>query len=214
VHDLPETDLPPGAPPAPWATALQAVAWWHRAADAALDALPERLRGRPRLPVTVAALVRYAESPVGPYHEVLATPVILVEAPVPAGTVPFIAVDSLASIAGGRANWALPKTLARFEWSEAGRELAAHGDGWRIDARARPRGPALPFAVPLRNRQVAPDGAELVTGLRARGRLRLGRAAVRVSGPSLPPWLRDGDHPAVVVTGARLDVAAPRRARR
>jgi Acetoacetate decarboxylase (ADC) len=214
VDDLAEPALSPSAPPAPWATALQAVVWWHRATDAAVDALPERLRGRPRLPVTVAALIRYAETPVGPYHEVLATPVILLEAPLPATTVPFIAVDSLASIAGGRSNWALPKTRARFEWSGAGRELAAQGDGWGVAARVRPRGPALPFAAPLRNRQVAPDGAELVTVLRARGRLRLGRAAVEVSGPSRPPWLRAGRHPAVVVPGARLHVDAPRRAGR
>jgi hypothetical protein len=33
----------------------------------------------------------------------------------PAGTIPFIAVDSLASMVAGRANRALPKTLARFD---------------------------------------------------------------------------------------------------
>jgi hypothetical protein len=34
----------------------------------------------------------------------------------PAGTIPFIAIDSLTSIVAGRANRALPKTLARFNW--------------------------------------------------------------------------------------------------
>jgi hypothetical protein len=38
----------------------------------------------------------------------------------PAGTSPFIAVDSLASIVAGRANRALPKTLARFDLHASG----------------------------------------------------------------------------------------------
>jgi hypothetical protein len=222
LHAVPESALPadvaarlpPGAPPAPWSTSLQAVVWWHRATDAAVDALPQRLRSRSRVPLTIAAFVRYNATPVGGYHEILATPAMLLEAPLPAGTVPFIAVDSLASIVGGRVNWALPKTLARFDWSQDGRDLAAHGDGWAVAARVRPHGPALPFAAPLADRQVAPDGTELVTRLRARGRFRLGRAAVRVSGPDLPRWLRDGSHPALVITAARLDVGAPRRPRR
>ena len=221
MHAVPESvlpadvaaRLPPDAPPAPWSTSLSAVVWWHRATGAAVDALPPPLRARRRLPLTVAAFVRYDDTPVGAYHEVLAAPVVLLEAPLPAATVPFIAVDSPASIAGGRANWALPKTLARFEWALEGDGMAAHGDGWSVAARVRARGPALPLAVPLADRQLAADGTELAIRLHARGRFRLGRAAVRVSGPHLPRWLRDGGHPALVVTAARLEVGAPRRVR-
>jgi hypothetical protein len=44
----------------------------------------------------------------------------------PAGTSPFIAVDSLASIVAGRANRALPKTLARFDWPDDRPGVVAH----------------------------------------------------------------------------------------
>ena len=206
--------LPPGAPPAPWSTRLQAVVWWHRATPAAVDALPAALRAGPRLPLTLAAFVRYSETPVGGYCEILAAPFVLLRSPLPVVTIPFIAVDSLASIVAGRANWALPKTLARFDWPADRLDLAARGDGWTVAARVRPRGPALPFAVPARNRQIGPDGGELLTAVRARGRARAGRATVRVAGPELPAWLREGSHAAIVITGARVGIAAPRARRR
>ena len=50
----------------------------------------------------------------GPYAEVIAAPV-LVRRPLPQANVAFIAVDSQASVVGGRSNWALPKVLARFD---------------------------------------------------------------------------------------------------
>ena len=74
--------------------------------------LPAGLTGRAALPLTAAALVAYHRGPVGPYAELLASPVVLADG---AGHVPFIAVDSPASVAGGRANWALPKDLAGFD---------------------------------------------------------------------------------------------------
>src|SRR4051812_27704316 len=201
--------LPPDAPPAPWSTRLRAVIWWHRATPEALHALAPALRAGPRLPVTLAAFVDYAATPVGPYREVLASPVVLLT-PGPAATVPFIAVDSAASVVGGRENWALPKTLARFEWSDDA--VLAQGEGWTVSARVRARGPALPFAVAAADRQPGPDGGSLVMGIRGRGRARLGRAAVRVTGPDLPRWLRDGVHPALVVEDARVRFGAPRAA--
>jgi hypothetical protein len=102
-----------------WSTRLHAVAWWHRATPAALGDADYRaaLAPVPRSDLTFAAFVRYGETPAGDYHEILATPVVLLQAPMPAGTIPFIAVDSLASIVAGRANRALPKTLARFDRS-------------------------------------------------------------------------------------------------
>src|SRR5688572_26216439 len=103
--------LPPTSAPAPWATVLDAVVWFHRAAPGAAGRLPGRLQARKALPVTVGALVRYRETPVGPYHEVLAAPALLLGRRGPEAAVPFIAVDSLPSVHGGRENWALPKTL-------------------------------------------------------------------------------------------------------
>ena len=78
------------------------------------EALPEVLRGSPSLAVTIGALIRYIDSPVGPYREIIAVPAF-VRRPFPQANVAFIAVDSEASVVGGRSNWALPKVLARFE---------------------------------------------------------------------------------------------------
>ena len=132
------------------------------------------LRGRRTLPVTVGGLIRYRETPVGPYHEVLASPVVLAGPKGPEASVPFIAVDSLPSVRGGRENWALPKTLARFAWPEqlrGGFELDAEGAGWSVHATVHPRARRLPFAAPSRNRQVTPAGArDHVRQLLARAR--------------------------------------------
>jgi hypothetical protein len=193
------------APPAPWATRLEALVWWHRATDAAVETLPVQLRGRRRLPLTLAGFVRYLDTPVGPYREVLASPVVLLT-PAPAGTIPFIAVDSPASVVGGRENWALPKTLAEFAWADG--RIAASGDGWSVSADVARRGPAIPFAAPALNRQVGADGRELTMGIRGLGLARMARVDVAVEGPDLPSWLRAGRHPAVAIRQARVRFGA------
>ena len=209
--------LPRESAPAPWHTVIDAVAWLHRAAPGAAEWLPLELRGRRVLPVTVGALISYRETPVGPYHEVLGSPVVLAEA-VPAASVPFIAVDSLASVHGGRTNWQLPKTLARFEWPATmrrGFEIDAEGDGWSVHASVRPRARAFPVAGRLRNRQVAPAGERgagraVVFDSRVRGRARLASVELESRGATLPGWLRSGHHPAIVIEGATLDVGPAR----
>ena len=203
--------LPGASAPAPWATVLDAVLWFHRAAPGAGERLPGVLRGRPALPVTVGALIRYRETPVGPYREVLASPVLLAGSRGPEACVPFIAVDSPASVHGGRENWALPKTLARFEWPDAPRggfELDAEGRGWSVHATVRPRARRLPFAARMRNRQVTPAGTEITFDSRWRGRARLASVELETRGPTLPGWLRSGGHPALVIEGARVQVLA------
>ena len=205
--------MPSESPPAPWATVLDAVLWFHRAAPGAAERLPAALRGRRALPVTVGALIRYRETPVGPYHEVLASPVLLAGPKGPEAVVPFIAVDSAASVRGGRENWALPKTLARFEWPDeprGGFELDAEGRGWSVHASVRARPRRLPFAATSRNRQVTPAGAEIVFDSRWRGRARVASVELETRGPTLPGWLRSGRHAALVLDGATVDVGAAR----
>jgi len=205
--------LPAESAPAPWSTVLDAVLWFHRAAPGAQERLPAALRGRRVLPVTVGALIRYRETPVGPYHEVLASPVLLAGPRGPEAVVPFIAVDSPASVHGGRENWALPKTLARFEWPElphGGFQLDAEGGGWSVHATVCSRARRIPLALPLRNRQVRPDGAELTFASTWRGRARLASVELETRGPTLPGWLRSGRHPALVLEGARVEVGAAR----
>jgi len=207
--------LPGASAPAPWSTVLDAVVWFHRAAPGAVERLPRGLRGRPSLPVTVGALVRYRETPVGPYSEVLASPSLLLGPRGPEACVPFIAVDSPASVVGGRVNWALPKTLARFEWPDeprGGFELDAEGRDWSVHATVRPRARRLPFAAASRNRQVTPAGAEITFDSRWRGRARLAAVELETRGPTLPGWLRSGRHPALVLDGARVRVLAARPA--
>jgi hypothetical protein len=163
------------------------------------------------MPLTIGALIRYRETPVGPYHEVLASPTLLAGARGPEAVVPFIAVDSLPSVHGGRENWALPKTLARFEWPatpRGGFELDAEGAGWSVHATVRPRARRLPFAAMTRNRQLTPAGGEITFASRWRGRARLAAVELETRGPTLPGWLCSGRHPAIVLEGASVLVGA------
>lgn len=196
-------------PAAPWRSTIDAVLWCHPATPVARDALPAQLAGRAGLPLTIGGLVSYREGPVGPYAEILGAPILL--RPLVAH-VPFIAVDSQRSIAGGRGNWALPKILARFEGDvgRPGRATAA-GDGWAVVVTATARRRSLPLAGGLRCVQVWPDGRPREFSVRVRGNARLGHAEVAHAAASpLAEWLVAGRHPAILLSGVQ-DVLAPRR---
>jgi hypothetical protein len=204
LADAVAAQLPPTSPPAPWNTRADVVLWLHPAAPDAARHLPPAFRDRPTIPLTVGAFVRYLETPVGPYGEILAAPVLLAEAPLPPACVPFIAVDSLASLRGGRENWDLPKTLARFVFGAG--TVTAEGDGWRVAARISARSRGLPIRLPLRDRQPA---AGLIDVL-ATGRGRLATVELDVTGPELPQWLLPGPHPAVAIRDGRMAFGALR----
>lgn len=176
-------------PPPPWDCRVEATVWVHRPVSGARDALPAYLLHQRAVPVAAGGLLRYVESPVGPYAEVVATPLLLAGRR-PLGHVPFIAVDSVPSLHAGREHWALPKTLATF-----GPDGAVDGDGWRLRVHARPVGVAFPVVVPFTFTQA--PGAR--AGCRFRGRVRLARVDVR--GDGLPGWLATGTHLGAVVTG-------------
>lgn len=195
-------------PAAPWRSVIEAVLWCHPATPAARAMLPSPLAARAGLPLTIGGLVSYREGPVGPYDEIFATPFLL--RPL-IGHVPFIAVDSERSIAGGRANWALPKVLASFEGDvgRPGRSTAAD-EGWALAVTATARARRLPFGGLLRCVQVWPDGRPREFSVRVRGRARLGHADVehRIASP-LAEWLVGGRHPALLISGIQ-DVLEPR----
>ena len=87
----------------------------------------------------MGAFVHYLDTPVGPYAEVLASPAVLLRGGLLAAAhIPFIAVDSEASVRGGRENWALPKTLARFAF--AGGRFGRRGRTGRCARRWRRAG--------------------------------------------------------------------------
>ncbi|HEU4657799.1 MAG TPA: hypothetical protein VFR97_09750 [Capillimicrobium sp.] len=178
------------APPAPWHTRAQAVVWWHRAASDA----PKPDGARATLPVTIAGFVRYLENPVGPYDEIVASPVLRLD-PRPAAWIPFIAVDSADSVEGGRANWDLPKTLGSFDLRPP--VLSGRGPDWSVEARVRARPRRVPVALAA---LVVQPRAEL--RVRVRGRARLATVEVTRSDPA---WLREGRHPGVVLDDARAD---------
>lgn len=221
LSDAVASRLPSTSPPAPWETRVQAVVWSHPAAAGAAALLPSRLRDERIVPLTIAAFVRYLDTPVGPYSEVLASPVLLARAPLPAATVPFIAVDSIDSLHGGRANWALPKTLAAFEWSATPAQLgrapfAVRGEGidvaapWSVAAAVSPRRRRLPLRLPLRDVQLTPDARELDIAIALAGRAQVATVAVESAGPSLPAWLLPGRHRGFVLPQARMRFGAPR----
>ena len=165
---LPETALPdsllarlPDATsvaPAPWATKCHVVSWLHPIDDDAAKLLPEPIR-RDGLSVVAWALVRYDETPVGPYNEIAAT--LLPDDGV--GHIPFIVVDSLPSIVGGRANWLLPKALAHFDWSDDFRSVTVlpvepASPAWSVSVHIEPTGDPTALTIPSRLQQAATDG--------------------------------------------------------
>lgn len=188
--------LPSSTPGPPWDCRVRAVVWVQKAPSP----LPSSFRyaGRVRA-LTVGAVVDYLSSPVGPYREVFAGP-LLRGTVLPVVHIPFIAVDSLPSVHGGRAHWSLPKALAQF--SVDGR--TATGDGWSVAVTAVERGPRLPLRGPLVNAQTE---QRAVISLRGRG--RLARVHVAATGLVLGGWLGTGTHHGVVAEG-RMLVQPPR----
>lgn len=197
----PAVELPASAPP-PWPARVRATLWWHRASRGARALGPS-----PALPLTVGMVVDYLSSPVGPYREVLASPVLR-RALVPTMAVPFIAVDSPTSAHGGRVHWDLPKALAVFTGDVAGTS-AAEGAGWHVRTAVRPYGPRLPIAGAIRFAQPVEGGLGVAT-VRMTGRARLVRVTVDADGPTLPGWLTPGTHTGVTVSG-RMTTGPQRR---
>ena len=204
--------LPASPSPAPpWESLVAAVVWLQRATPSARGALPPAIgRGAPAAPLVAGALVDYRSGPVGPYREVFAGP-LLVGGGAPRLHVPFIAVDSLESLAAGRRNWALPKGPARFEGEVgAGGRVRVAGAGWALAVTVAARGRSVPLAAALACDQVWPDGAVRRFVVRVRGRARLATVHVEhpvSSGPEA--WIGAGRHPAVVLS-ARQTVGPAR----
>jgi hypothetical protein len=186
---------------------VDALLWLHPAARAARGLLPPQLAGRAGMPFTIGGLISYRDGPVGPYGEVFGAPVMLRGAPM-LSHVPFMAVDSAASVAGGRGNWALPKELADFD-GDPGRpgEVTARGDGWALRITTTARARRLPMTMTMRAAQVWADGQVRTFSVRMRGRAQLANVKLEhlVASP-LGDWLMAGRHLAVLLSG-RQDVS-------
>lgn len=221
VPGVPETalseallaSLPDNQAPAPWQCYFSSLLWLGRGGRAAAAALPPALARSTAL-ATVGGFVRYTDTPVGGYDEVFG----LIAARTglrPWANVAFMAVDSLASLVGGRTNWAMPKTLARFDGAPAaGRTVTGIGTDqtpWRVSATARVIGPAVPLKAVGTARQQFSDGRIGDSRLSFTGRCRPAVVTVEVSsGGALPSWLQPGRHLGAVVDAGGFTLDEPR----
>ncbi len=210
LSDAVVAQLPDGTPPAPWHSNVEMALWNFRATPASAGAVPSPLI--PSLPLGACAFIHYLDGAVGPYHEILATP-RCVRAPGSRqvhGHVPFIAVDSIPSVHGGRTNWALPKLAGEFSGQPASDGvLGGSGDDWSVLAKVRQRGPWFPLSVTGSCAQPWPDGGARAFASHFRGRARLALVHVEVTGsPALGAVLPSGHHLGMVFRGT-VDVGPP-----
>lgn len=211
LSDALTAGLPENSAPAPWECHCSALVWLGRGGKAAAAALPAALRGASALG-TVGGFVRYIDTPVGAYDEVLGV-VGSRSGLRPWGHVALMAVDSPASLVGGRTNWAMPKTLAEFDGAPASAMTATGADEttWTIRATPRPVGPAVPFAAKGAARQQFSDGRIGDSVLSFRGRVRPAIVTVEVSSAgTLGTWLRSGRHLGAVIERAAFSLGPPR----
>lgn len=213
VSDALLARLPSDAAPAPWTCEADAVVWYTRGGTAATEALPASLRPHARGLAVIGGLVRYHSTPVGPYDEVFG----LVGSRTgvkPWGSVAFMSVDSERSLVGGRANWAMPKTLGAFHGvigtDEAVTVSGADGTRWRVGVTATGYGPWLPVRTGGLCRQEFPGGRVGDSRMTGRGRFRPAVVHVDVEsdGP-LADWLRPGRHLGAVIRSATFSLTSP-----
>lgn len=201
--------LPSSVAAAPWLTSCEVVTWFHPLDDDALTALPEPVRPA-GIAMVAWALVRYDETPVGPYSEIAATLI-------PAdgsehGHIPFIVVDSLPSIVGGRVNWLLPKALASFAWSADGRSVTVASEqpaspAWSISVQVAVTGDAAPIEMANHVQQVSTDGTVRQFDGQISGLVR--GASIEIDGHADGPLallLRPGRYDGSVMSDGHFDV--------
>jgi len=205
--------LPQNLAPAPWECHCSALIWVTRGGAAASAVLPPALAGSAAL-VTVGGFVRYTDTPVGPYDEVLGM-VGTWTGLFPSVNVALMAVDSQASLVGGRSNWAMPKTLARFDGDvSAGSTMTGTGAGpmpWSVSATSWSIGPAIPYRTRTRARQQFADGRVGDSVLTFAGRVRLAVVTTEVSSEgTLARWLRPGRHLGALIENATFTLGEPK----
>lgn len=206
--------LPPHDAPAPWTVTCEAVIWVCRGGEGAGRALPPALRASgSRGLIVVGGVVRYSDTPVGPYDEVFG----LVGSRTGRrgwGSVCFMSVDSPASLVGGRANWGMPKTLGAFAGEIAsGSSVVARGADevqWSVTATPRVRGPRLPARSRAITRQEFDGGRIGDSRLSASVKVRPAVVDVEVrSEGDLATWLKPGRHLGAVVERSTFSLAPP-----
>ena len=189
----------------PWVLSGESVIGLARC-RARLGAMPSGIRRVPG-PVLVAA-VRYAGSPVGPYHE------LAIGEPARLGIrlgwcITTMVVDSAESRVEGRTGWGFPKELGALTWDRDGDERELHWSERGIVVRGVPTRWRLPALVPVRALQHRDDGPVVVPG-RLRGVARLARVTVAVGADDDPLAPLAGPHRGCTVDGMRFVVRLAR----
>jgi hypothetical protein len=214
---LPETQLPERliaqlpdtVAAAPWHTRDCTVATWlHEVGPEALECFPDPIR--PSGVALVAwALVSYGDTPVGPYSEIAAT---LLPVDDEYGHIPFIVVDSPASVVGGRVNWLLPKALADFDWSEDRRAVTVSASqpaspAWTISVGVTPTGDPTPLTIPNHCQQVSTAGEARRFDGKLSGQMTSATIVVdgKADGP-LSALLTPGTYDGTVLTDCEFEV--------
>lgn len=205
--------LPANLAEAPWSVTGESLIWMSRGGRGSAQALPSSVRGTARGLGVVGGMVRYADTPVGTYDEVFGAVGFRHHGKV-TGTVSFMAVDSEASLVGGRTNWAMPKTLAEFTGGVGnGQTMTATGAdsvAWSVSATARVIGPPLPYKSKAVVHQQFPDGSLRPSQLVMKSRMLPAVITVKVSsdGP-LAEWLRPGRHFGAVISSMEFSLGVP-----
>ena len=204
--------LPENLAAAPWDVQCEGLVWHGRGGRAVRGAFAPALRNSRAL-ASIGGFVRYSDTPVGTYDEVFGL-VASADGVKSWGTVSFMAVDSEASLVGGRTNWSMPKTLAGFDGEIGPKQtMAGWGDGpvrWRIEATPTVIGPRIKVRSKMPTRQEFPDGVVRNSHMAARAVIRpaLVRVEVVSDGP-LASWLRPGLHVGAVIESAEFTLSEP-----
>jgi hypothetical protein len=203
--------MPANLAPAPWTARCVAMIWGCRGGRDATQALPPELRSQSRGLAVIGGMVRYLDTPVGTYDEVFGI-VVGADGRKPWGNVAFMAVDSEASLVGGRTNWAMPKTLAAFEGDLTGMTATGVDTRWKVSATPRRLGPSLRYKTKGSARQEFPDGSIGVSALTGSFKMRPAVIDVRVeSDATLPRWLKPGRHLGSVSPEMTFTLGEPNR---
>ncbi len=137
--------------PAPWELTGRAYISVLRADSRILDEqswVPDSLVGKRRSGLSLMMFVDYADSPAGPYHELLFIPGMYeFEDGRKRFSISRIFVSTMDSVINGQRNWGIPKDLADFDVHDDGNHthvVVRKNDTVIADLRYRAFGPPLP----------------------------------------------------------------------
>lgn len=160
--------------PAPWTLTGRALVVLYPSTPARARRNTPAGPGTPLGGLSALVLVDYASSAVGPYGELIAIPGLVRLGGKIGPSISRIWVTSPASVVSGRANWAIPKNLAKVERRSDGpleHWSVSDADGSLIELTHRPYGPRIPVLKPHRPGALLQHAAGRVfaTGIAARG---------------------------------------------